>query len=305
MANGGYAQIYRGGDRNSGCIGVTKGDSLIKGQSSWPLTIKYLGYESLTTSATDTIKLVPATYELKEVVVSPIDRPIKRVLCFVREYSSGIAAADTMQIYSEYMAEAYIADGKVKGYKKQDAKLKTKVSKHYARKMKNGSDKDSVNYNEDNNLVLFSLIDKVSMFPEIKTDMPDAIKAGATADTVQGKSGPLYVYKKKNDLFTITTDVLSNYKDRKWTPLIFKMLGMTVDIVDLNYISTFTDNGSDTFGINDYVLGAFNIKIIGRGKLFKKALNTTDPIEMNLYTEIYPVDITNCTVEEYKELREK
>ena len=51
------------------------------------------------------------------------------------------------------------------------------------------------------------------------------------------------------------------------------------------------------------VCGTYNLRIIGRGKMFKKVFDTDQPVEMNAYLEMYPIDITNITVDEYKELK--
>lgn len=45
-----------------------------------------------------------------------------------------------MQYYCEYMAEAFVADGKVKGYHSYDSSPSFRNTKRYARIAKNGSD---------------------------------------------------------------------------------------------------------------------------------------------------------------------
>ncbi|MDE6464714.1 carboxypeptidase-like regulatory domain-containing protein [Muribaculum sp. NM65_B17] len=285
-------------------IGITDDDGCISvdNQGDMQITIRYMGYKPVTISPTDTIKLSPATYELSEVIIQPIERPIKRILCFAREYSSGIAGSDTMQYYCEYMAEAFVADGKVKGYKSFDARPTAKGYKRYARISKNGNDSIFIpKYDDD--IAELSWYDFMAFVPTDKIVYPEAIKAGEETDTIYGKYGPQFVFKRKNNIFTKTADVLSNHKNRKWSPFIFKLIGMTVDIDNGTWNLTFADNGSNSVGIQDFISGTYNIHLVGKGKWIKKIFNTTHPIDMNSYLELYPVDLTNCTIDEYKEFQ--
>ncbi len=269
-----------------------------------PITIQCIGYLPATVSSpADTIGMVAAAYQLNEVVFTPADRPIKRILCFAREYSSGITGADTMQYYCEYMAVAFVTDGKVKGYRSFDSKPHEKSARRYARIKK--SDIDSVfkpKWDED--ITDLSWFDFMAFLPDKKVEMPKALIDGEETDTVPGKYGPKFIYLKKNGLFTKKADVLSDHKNRKWSPLLFKLIGMTSDITAGTWTLSFADNGSNTFGVNEFISGTYNIHLTGKGKWLKKAFNTKEPIEMDAYMELYPIEITNLTVEEYKEMRE-
>ncbi|MDE6654843.1 MAG: hypothetical protein K2K37_10710, partial [Muribaculaceae bacterium] len=290
---------------NSGVIkGLTGNDGkIIVEATELPVVIQCIGYEQTIVSSTDdTIKLSPRAYELKE-VETPADRPIKRVLCFASEYSSGLVGKDTMQYYCEYMAQAYISTGKVKGYRNYDAKPQIMTSKRYARIAK--IDIDSVfRPQRDDDITELSWFDFLAFLPNEKTEAPDAIKKGCETDTVKGKYGPKFIYRKKNGLFTMTCDYLSEHKDRIWSPLFFKLLGLTTDITMGSWTFSFADNGANTFGLPEFLSGTYNIHLTAKGKWIKKAFGTKDPIEMDSYLEIYPVEITNMTVDEYKEARD-
>lgn len=286
-------------------LGITDEKGLISVSSmhNFPITIRYIGYSPVTTAETDTVKLNVSAYQLNEVTINPAHRPIKRVLCFAREYSSGIAGSDTMQYYCEYMAEAFIAEKKVKGFRSYDTKPTVKGYKRYAKIVKNGN--DSIfrpKYNDD--ITELSWFDFMAFIPSEKSEFPEAIKNGESSDTVFGKYGPQFVFTKKNNLFTKTADALSNHKNRKWSPFIFKLIGMTVDIDEATWALTFSDNGSNSFGVHDFINGTYNIHLTGKGRWIKKIFNTSHPIEISSYLELYPVETTNCTVDEYKELRE-
>lgn len=293
----GNSGVIKGMTDNHGAIDIDDKDL--------PATVQCIGYDPVTiSSSTDTTVMDPTVYQLKEVIFTPGDRPVKRVLCFAREYSSGIIGTDTMQYYCEYMAVGYITDGKVKGYRRFDSKPSEKGVKRYARITK--YDRDSVFKPKlSDDITELSWYDFMAFLPDTKTEVPEALRNGADADTVQGKYGPKFMYRKKNGLFTLTADVLSDHKNRKWSPFLFKLIGLTTDITAGTWTLSFADNGSEAFGINEFVSGTYNIHLIGKGKWMKKAFNTKEPIEMNSYLEIYPLEITNLTVDEYKEDREE
>ena len=109
---------------NGMIIGITDNEGKIKVENrDFPLTIRYMGYRSAQASAKDaTISLQPEDYELPDVVISSAGRPITRVQTYMREYSTGSTPTDTLQLFNEYVVEYFLADGKVKGYSKGDAK---------------------------------------------------------------------------------------------------------------------------------------------------------------------------------------
>lgn len=293
----GHSGIIKGVTDNDGRISINDNDV--------PITIRSLGYDPIVASpSNDTINMVSAAYDLKEVVVTPADRPIKRVLCFARDYSTGVTDTDTMQYYCEYMAEAFVVDGKVKGYRKSDAKPSAKSYRRYARIAKEGRDSIFQPKHGDDITVL-SWFDFMAFLPDEKIEVSEALRNGAEADTVPGKYGPKFIFRKKNGVFSKTADVLSDHKNRVWSPFLFKLLGLTIDITAGNWTLSFADSGEKSFGIYEFLGGAYNIHIVGRGKWLKKVFNTKDPVHMDAYLEIYPVEITNLTVDEYKEIRDE
>lgn len=288
--------IIKGLTDNEGRITITDTDL--------PITIRCIGYEPASTSGVnDTVALCAASYQLNEVVVTPIDRPIKRVICFAREYSSGTTSADTMQYYCEYMTEAFVTNEKVKGYKSVDSKPRSKAYKRYARIIKNGED-SIFSPRRGDDITDLSWFEFMAFLPGNNIEIPAAMLEGSACDTVQGKYGPLYIYRKKNGHFTMTADVLSNHKNRQWSPFLFKLIGMTIDITTGSWTFSFADNEANAFGIDNFTIGTFNIHLIGRGKWLKKIFNTKEPIEMDALLEIYPVETTTLTVEEYKTMRD-
>lgn len=290
---------------NSGIIiGMTDSEGKITvPERELPVTVRCMGYEPLATSADNTtIGLKPSAYRLNEVVVDPAERPIKRVICLVREFCSGITDGDTLQLYTEGMAEAFFADGKVKGYKDSDTKARIKNRAEYARIVEDG--KESVfRPGRDNPISLFPWSGMIQLLPAQRIEVAQKIKDGAVSDTVAGECSPRFIRSRKNGLYNRSQDLLSDYKDHVWSPSFLKILGMSADLKTYTQTYSFADNGADSFGINDLAGGTANIELLGHGKIFKKAFKSGKPVEMKTYIEIYPLEITNCTVEEYKELR--
>lgn len=131
---------------NGMIVGITDENGKIEvKQTDYPLSIRSLGYQALTLpfQNVDTIYMAPASYTLNEVVVTPGDRPITRVLTYAREYCTGATPNDTLQLYCEYMLEYYFAEGKIKGYKQYHASPHTVGVKRCARIVK-GSELDSI-----------------------------------------------------------------------------------------------------------------------------------------------------------------
>lgn len=289
--------------------GIIKGLSdaegrIVVGESELPVSIRCIGYEPVVTDDTaDTIFLTTTAYQLNVIVVSSGERPIKRVLCFAREYSSSTSGSDTMQYYCEYMAEAYIAQGKVKGYRRADARPTPKAYKRYARISVNGVD-SIYKPTPDDDLTALSWFEFMAFLPDKEIEVPEPVLAGARCDTVAGKYGPRRLYRKRNGLFTVSTDVLSDHKNRKWSPMLFKLIGMTIDITEASWNMSFVDNDANSFGIDEFISGTYNIHLIGRGKWIKKIFDSKEPVEMDSYLEVYPMETTNLTVGEYKEMRD-
>lgn len=284
-------------------IGVTNADGNIDvNGNEFPITLRCVGYNPANVvSDCDIAKMTPAIYNLKEIVVTPAGRPIKRMVCFAREYGSGIAGSDTIQLYTEYMTESFFVDGKVKGYNKQDAVPTPRNHKRYRRTLKEGRDSISISTGNDGlkNISSILLLD----FTTAEEKVPEAMLTGNDTYTVAGKYAPKFVYRRKNGLFSKSTDALSDHKGRKWSPNIFKLIGMTIEIDAANHTANYIDRHANSLNIYDLVCATYNLHLIGTGKMFKKMLNTQEPIELDSYMEIYPVEITNLTIEEYKEMK--
>lgn len=286
-------------------LGISDGDGKFSNAAStdFPLSIRCIGYEAAEASDTDTtVGLSPATYMLAEVEINPASHPVTKITCFAREYLSGTAGADTIQMYSEYMAVAYIADGKVKGYKKSDAKPSVRNSSRYARVLKAGN--DSVFCPKKNDDVsMMSMFDIMGNISGSQLKLSDAMLAGAREDSIPGKYGVKSIFRKRNNTLSVTIDALSDKKDRKWSPWIMKLFGITADFDKVTSSLLYSENDNDVYDYRNLLSINYQVHMIGRGKLFKKAFGTGENLDFNCLVEVFPLSQEQLTPEEYDEDR--
>ena len=289
-------------------IGTTDADGSIAvgDEGCYPLVIRAMGYKSATLDApVDTLALEPAAYSLRELVVSPGERPISRVVCFAREYCTGATGSDTLQLYCEYMTESFIADGKVKGYKSYYTRPRPRAARRYARFAGEGTDSVARPRYDDDVVGVLSWMEYLASVPGESIDERDAIRGGASTDTVAGKYSPKSVYKKTRASYIRTDDMLSDHKNHKYSPGFFKLLGFTIDTDKMTSSTVYKVNDRGRYGLHDYVYSTYSVHMLARGKHFKRWLHTKDPIDLDCYIELYPVAITRHTVEEFKAMKEE
>ena len=94
-------------------------------EADLPATVRYMGYDDATlTAAADTVFLSPRAFELSEMVVQPEDRPVLKLRCYIREYTSAAYGTDTLQLFGEYMSDYFLPAKKVKGFKSNTATIR-------------------------------------------------------------------------------------------------------------------------------------------------------------------------------------
>lgn len=292
---------------NGMIIGITDNEGKIKVENrDFPLTIRYMGYRSAQASAKDaTISLQPEDYELPDVVISSAGRPITRVQTYMREYSTGSTPTDTLQLFNEYVVEYFLADGKVKGYSKGDAKAHVLAVRRRGRIYKS-PDVDSVMQpRHEDEINLLSMMSLEAYLPGDRFKETEAIKAGAKSDTVQGKYYPKIMFRKSNGIYEREYDALADHKNHVTSPMIAKIFGLTMDIDEASKREIYKIEEGEDYGLQNYISSSTTISFLGRGKMFKRIFSVQQPIRINSYIEQYPVEITHLTVEEYKEQKEQ
>ncbi|MDE7393984.1 MAG: hypothetical protein K2M80_05880, partial [Muribaculaceae bacterium] len=195
-------------------VGLTneKGEITSPPVSQYPLTIQYIGFKPVTIDAhTDTIALTPAEYSLSEIVVNPCERPIKRMTFYAREYASGATGSDTLQLFTEYMFEAFLVDSntKVKGYKKKDSNLRLKNLKRYARYM-NASGLDSIAKPDENDEITLLSWKDILTVPNYKITVDSSLSTtSATSNEIDSVGSPAsgqYQLHKRNGVLSFISD---------------------------------------------------------------------------------------------------
>ena len=270
----------------------------------YPITIRSMGYEVTTiTEPRDTVMLNTVEYALPEVSVTATERPFRRVVWSAREYSTGTTGKDTMQLYSEYMLESFFVDRKVKGYHSSDRDLTTKAVKRYAR-ISGANRTDSIFMpRESDDITILAWGGTFCELPEEKVEETTAIRKGALTDSIVGKYATEKVFQKGSSRYTVITDILSNHKNHSWSPSLFKLFGMTIDIENYNSTFCFQQNEHGVYDTYDLLYSSVNLNVLAYGKIFKWLFRSKEPMTMNTYIELYPIEITSHSLEEYKEMR--
>jgi len=293
------------------CSGIISGFTNNRGivgdisDRAYPLTVRCLGYKSIEIAdPVDTLRLAVDTYSLPEVVVKQGERPIIRTISYAREYCTGVNGTDTIQLFSEYMAETFnIESKKVKGYRSYDAVPTIKGIRRVMRRV-NAAGLDSVGQPQNNEDFL-SFFGNISFIPTDVFAESDSLRSGLVpADTVYGKYAPKRILRKTKNLFVVQNDALADHKGHRWSPAFFKLLGLTMEMQSVNASFAYSPNERGSYGINDFIYGTYSCHILGKGKWIRKMFGADKPVEMDCYVELYPVSTTHITVDEYKELRE-
>lgn len=280
--------------------------SLNADYKDFPLTFKSLGFSTkfVEDNTIDTVFMEPAVYPLQEVVINPGDRPITRVLAYIREYCTGATNKDTLQMYSEYMFEYFFADGKVKGFDKTHQTGISRYVQRYGRIAKSNGTDSVMRPKYGDNMTAISFVDNMVFIPNEQKEETEILKHGQqNIDTIWGKYYPKFIYRKTDKNFFIDCDALSDYKEHKVSPWFFKILGMTMDMHKAEWSVMYHNNGTSKYNLNDFIYGIYNISVKGKGKQLKKMIGVDDVIDIDCYMELYPVEITYLTTEEYKEIK--
>lgn len=243
-------------------------------------------------------------YSLPEVSVVSGERPITRVISYVREYSTGATSTDTIQMFSEYIVQSFhVSKEKVKGYKKGDRKITPLNTRQYARYANAKCDSVFIPDKNEDPYYLLSFAKLISEVPGSYNE-PKKIRNGATSDTIAGKYGPKMIVTKNRECCTVRKDALADFQGHKYSPWILKMLGASMDITQLSQTLGFAPNETGEYSVLDFISGAYNSHIMAKGKWLRKIFSAKEEVEMDCYVELYPVSVTFHTVSEYKELRE-
>lgn len=288
--------------------GVIAGNTGIDGRlnvdtSHFPLTLRSIGYRQTTADApADTLRLPVVTYQLGEVTVDPAARPVTRMLLYGREFCTGATPTDTIRIYNEYMLEAFLADDNVKGYKDTHASPRIcNIRRTILFTSSTGADSLANPGPDDNEL--FSLMQKLVEIPGKSVTTPEAMQHGADIHTIQGKYYPWRTYRRTKGAFTVTTDMLADKKGHRFAPWFFKLLGLSMEMNSFQSTVAYAPNDAGIYRNHDITCATFFTHILGTGRWIKKAFKTKEPVDLDFSLEVYPVETTTLSIDDYKAMQ--
>jgi len=267
--------------------------------SDFPVSIHCLGYEETKLSASvDTVFMTPKTFELSEVVINPVDRPVLKLNCYIREYTTAAFGNDTVMLFGEYMADYFLAEKKVKGFNPNNRTPYIRVKRQRIR-YKNSEGLDSIaRPTEDEELI--SWVSICSVNPKGAT-LPDSIMNGSTG-VVQGKFGEFSTTRLTGNKMIYSRDILADHKDHHWSPWFLKVIGFTIDTTEMLAKDIFLVDENGNYGPNTLQMATYTMEMTVKSKWVKKAFHTKEPIKTYSVIEVYPISSRYLTQPEAKEL---
>lgn len=291
-------------DRSGNVVGMTDKSGVIPElqKDSYPLTFNYMGYASLQIlkPAEDDVKMILQEYELPELVISPGARPLLHLTGYMREVTSVLSSSDSVTIFKESVVDFLVPveKTKVKGWNK----ARELASKTYVR-MSNSSGLDSVSNSHEYEFMLWG--NRKSLIPSA-AKIPDNIKGTeVTCDTVMGKYYPKIIWLKNGDVTRWYGDALANEKNHVTSPWALKLFGLTTDVTEISENFVFETPDGDFIGPSDLRQVSITIDMLAKGKLFKKTLDSSSPVNVRTYMELYLTDREFLSEEEGKSLKKE
>lgn len=287
-------------DGSGNVVGFTTpdGDFSAVPDSEYPITIRCMGYEPLTIACPENKEwqLKPLFYELSEIVVDPSKRNVLKQTLYIREYYSLSSKTDTITYFIEHMAERFVPitkQGKFGG-KTSPRIINTRCyTRHKI------AEKDSFSVASKTNippiLSFLDIKDKIISAPESFKGKTDILYEKP------GKSGMSMIYKQNSQIFTMIEDYLAEKKSHSASFFPLKVLGLDISLNQLitKYIYQVNDKGEYMPG--DLLEGTVSVQGDGKGKYFRKILNSDEPILIRLVVEAYVADNEYLTKEDAKE----
>lgn len=291
-------------DCSGNVVGMTDKSGVIPElqKDRYPITFNYMGYASLQIlkPAEDDMKMVPQEYELPEIVIIPGSRPLLHLTGYMREITSVLSSSDSVTLFKESVVDFLVPveKTKVKGWNK----ARELASKTYVR-MSNSSGLDSVSTNHEYEFILWG--NRKGLIPSA-AKIPDKIKGTDVAcDTIMGKYYPKIIWLKNGDVTRWYGDALANEKNHITTPWALKIFGLTTDVTEIseNYVFDTPDGGF--IRLTDLRQVSVTIDMLAKGKLFKKTFDSSSPVNVRTYMELYLTDREFLSEEEGKSLKKE
>lgn len=281
---------------NAVCICDSRGRMPYISPNSYPITIRYLGFQERTVGSpdADTIFLQEVLTELPEVVIESRQHKILHLLAYVREYSTLSSYSDTVFLFREKMVDYMLPQDKKTRFKGWSGPRVLNCKSYYRFTDAFGKDSVSAVCNQH-----FSWSDWVG-FPAAPILPADLRNVECGTDTLRGKYSPAEIWIKNGDRLTVDVDVLADSICRKWVPNLSSFFRSYLDFenfkVRFNY-DNIVDSVIPTTSMTAY---SFNIESNGRGHNMFMFNRYDEPFFVSTYAEIYIADKEFITIKEAK-----
>lgn len=291
-------------DRSGNVVGMTDKSGVIpeSQKDGYPITFNYMGYASLQIlkPAEDDEKMNQQEYELPEIVIRPGARPLLHLTGYMREVTSVLCSSDSVTIFKESVVDFLVPVEKTKI--KEWNKARELASKTYVR-MSNSSGLDSVSTNHEYEFMLWG--NRKSLIPSA-TKISDRIKGlDVVCDTVMGRYYPKIIWLKNGDITRWSGDALANEKNHITTPWALKLFGLTTDVTEISENYVFNSPEDDFIRPADLKQVSITIDMLAKGKLYKKTFDSSSPVNVRNYMELYLTDREFLSEEEGKSLKKE
>lgn len=292
-------------DRCGNMIGLTSREGEIPPIASncFPITFNYMGYQPLEVARLDgsDVMMYQSLYELPEIVVSPGSRPLLHLTGYMREVASMLGASDLLTFYKESIVDFLVPVGKSR--EKGWSKPRVLASKTYVR-MSNSSGLDSVSGQLDEKFLLRG--DRYNFIPSVKA-IPESMKVTerSARKTIMGKYSPKHIWEKNGETTRWYFDGLADKEGHVYTPRVLKVAGMTSDFKEASFNYVFHTDEGNTLQPTDMTRVSLSVDLLVRGKLAKKAYNSTGPLHLRTYIEVYLTEREYLTDAEGKAIKKK
>lgn len=291
-------------DRSGNVVGMTdkSGEIPELQKDSYPITFNYMGYASLQIlkPVDYDVNMTQQEYELPEIVVIPGSRPLLHLTGYMRETTSVLSSSDSVTFFKESIVDFLVPleKTKVKGW----TKARELASKTYVR-MSNSSGLDSVSTNHEYEFILWG--NRKNLIPSA-TKIPDQIKGTDVAcDTVMGKYYPKIIWWKNGDVTRLYGDALANEKNHITTPWALKLFGLTTDVAEISDNYVFDTPDGDFIRPTNLRQVSVTIDMLAKGKLFKKTFDSSSPVNVRTYMELYLTERKFLSEAEGKRLKKE
>ncbi|MBR4297027.1 MAG: hypothetical protein IKT82_02410 [Bacteroidaceae bacterium] len=267
-------------------VGITSenGDFSKIPESAYPITIRCIGYENLIVAQPkDTIlQMVPAVYELEDVVVS-VKRDVMKQTFYAREYFTLCNQNDTVTYFLEYMADRYVPASKKVKFNKNS--LRVRNTRCYT--LWKVGEVDSVSVGSKTGFPgLLSLME-----PNVEpVEAPESFKKGGALYEKQGKSGVALAQRQNAHAFTIVEDPLAGKKDHSAHFWGLKLVGFDIDVKQIHRTHVYKVNDTGVYLPKDLLQASIVMEADGKGKLFRMLLDSKEPVKIHSSVEIYVTD---------------